>query len=60
MGEILWVKQPVELKRLVREWCAIQTGVVRAYKNGEISRQKYTALKKKLLKVLDWIEVQYV
>lgn len=58
--EQLWSESPRELKNLVREWTLAQTGIVRAYTNGEISRQKYTALKKKLEYALNLLETMYV
>ena len=59
MSDKYWTDCSKEERRQVREWCLAQTGAVRAYKNGEISKRKYTAFKKRLLKVLDWIEIEY-
>ena len=42
-------------KQLVREWTLAQTGIVRAYRNKEITPQKYGRLKKKLGILLEQI-----
>lgn len=42
-------------KQLVREWALAQTGIVRAYRNKEITPQKYGRLKKKLGILLEQI-----
>ena len=50
-----WSDCPLLEKQLVREWTLAQTGIVRAYKNKEITPQKYGKLKKKLGILLEQI-----
>lgn len=50
-----WVDCPLLEKQLVREWTLAQTGIVRAYRNKEITPQKYGKLKKKLGILLEQI-----
>ena len=50
-----WVDCPLLEKQLVREWTYAQTGIVRAYRNKEITPQKYGKLKKKLGILLEQI-----
>ena len=50
-----WMDCPLLEKQLVREWTLAQTGIVRAYRNKEITPQKYGRLKKKLGILLDQI-----
>lgn len=50
-----WVDCPLLEKQLVREWTLAQTGIVRAYRNKEITPQKYGRLKKKLGILLEQI-----
>ena len=50
-----WMDCPLLEKQLVREWTLAQTGIVRAYRNKEITPQKYGRLKKKLGILLEQI-----
>lgn len=50
-----WMDCPTLEKQLVREWTLAQTGIVRAYRNKEITPQKYGRLKKKLGILLEQI-----
>ena len=50
-----WMDCPEIEKRLVKEWTLAQTGIVRAYRNKEITPQKYGKLKKKLKELLEQI-----
>lgn len=50
-----WMDCPLLEKQLVREWTLAQTGIVRAYRNKEITPQKYGKLKKKLGILLEQI-----
>ena len=50
-----WMDCPTLEKQLVREWTLAHTGIVRAYKNKEITPQKYGRLKKKLGILLEQI-----
>ena len=50
-----WMDCPTLEKQLVREWTLAQTGIVRAYRNKEITQQKYGRLKKKLGILLEQI-----
>ena len=56
---MLWVDCCVEEKRALREWSKAQTGVLRAYKKGEINGLTYRSYKKKLADLLDRIERYY-
>ena len=56
---MLWVNASVEEKRALREWSKCQTGILRAYKNGEINGLTYRSYKKKLVELLNNIERYY-
>lgn len=54
-----WVSVSKEEKRACKEWAMCQTGILRAYKNGEINGLTYRSYKKKLADLLDRIERYY-
>lgn len=56
---MLWINCSVEEKRALREWAMCQTGVLRAYRNGEINGLTYRSYKQKLADLLDRIERYY-
>ena len=56
---MLWVEASKEEKRAVKEWSMCQTGILRAYKNGEINGIQYRMYKMKLADLLDRIEEFY-
>lgn len=56
---MLWVDVSKEEKRAVKEWAMAQTGVLRAYKKGELNGMQYRSYKKKLAELLDRIEEHY-
>ena len=56
---MLWKYACIEEKRALREWAMCQTGVLRAYKKGEINGLTYRSYKKKLMELLERIEEHY-
>ena len=56
---MLWKDVCIEEKRALREWAMAQTGILRAYKNGEINGLTYRSYKKKLEDLLGGIEEHY-
>ena len=56
---MLWIKCCIEEKRALKEWAKVQTGVLRAYKNGEINGMEYRWYKYKLEDLLDRIEQHF-
>ena len=56
---MLWVNVSKEEKRALKEWSKAQTGILRAYKKGEINGLTYRSYKKKLADLLDRIERYY-
>lgn len=56
---MLWVDVSKEEKRAVKEWAMAQTGVLRAYRNGEINGMEYRWYKYILEDLLDNIKEHY-
>jgi hypothetical protein len=56
---MLWTEVSKEEKRALREWAMCQTGVLRAYRNGEINGMEYRWYKYRLEDLLDNIKEYY-
>ncbi|MBQ2658608.1 MAG: hypothetical protein IJF87_08585 [Erysipelotrichaceae bacterium] len=56
---MLWKDVSKEEKRACREWAMAQTGILRAYKKGELNGLQYRSYKKKLEDLLGRIEEHY-
>ena len=56
---MLWVDVSKEEKRALREWAMCQTGVLRAYRNGELNGMEYRWYKYRLEDLLDNIKEFY-
>ena len=59
MIDILWEDANPEERKLIDKWESDVNELIRAYKNKEISKQKYGAWKRKYLKALDTIEEHF-
>lgn len=56
---MLWVDASKEEKKACKEWAMCQTGVLRAYKKGEINGMEYRWYKYRLEDLLDNIKEYY-
>ncbi len=56
---MLWKDVSKEEKNAVKEWSMCQTGILRAYRKGELNGLQYRSCKKKLAELLDRIEEYY-
>lgn len=56
---MLWKDTTKEEKKACKEWAMCQTGVLRAYKKGELNGMEYRWLKYRLEDLLDRIEEHY-